>query len=385
MAATATIDQSLRLIHRVTAAIDNHKNGNKRLEFLCQDLSSTTEVIKLVQALEDLWTKGVLKSLNNMLKHAQELELHVLSVKKKSSTGHSFRQMAYQFMSGPGELERTNKMVAELMTLKATLILQIQVAHVGLTVGKDQEKQNHFVNSVILHKVNEAVEMKLGKGKGLKIAEVLQGKKPDGNGMIYLTKEEYECLLLHESDEDDASKELGTIRVANNLTTDQALQINGFIDDGWQNISPNFDLTIEHNKSHNESIQVNGPIQAGNLAQVLNARNETIQVTREGQWPQSPPMPQQSMSRELPQAWLIPSWPYGQPGAIHHVNAPGHGPPGIYYGQHGAIEHANALGNGTHGTVGAPRQVTMSENQLSVDSPRDGMDDTDSAMGDDIH
>ncbi|KAM6520329.1 hypothetical protein FSOLCH5_005121 [Fusarium solani] len=184
-AATATIGQSLDLIRRVTTTIDIYKNGNESLEYLCKDLRSVTEIIELVQALEALRTKGVLKALANMLKHAQKLDKHINGVMDKSKTGSPVRRFTHQFMKGPEEIESTNKMVAELTTLKATLILQIQVAHVGLFVERSQEQQNdsgvtHVLNSVVLHQVNHAVEQRLGKGKGLKIAEVLQGKEPDG-------------------------------------------------------------------------------------------------------------------------------------------------------------------------------------------------------------
>lgn len=184
-AATATIGQSIQLIRRVTTTIDLYKNGNQNLEYLCNDLSSTAATIELVQGLEPLRTKGVLKALTNMHKHAQQLDKHINGVMGKFNTGSALRRMAHQFMSGPEELESTSKMVAELTTLKATLILQIQVAHVGLSVERGQEGQNgatctHVLDSRVLYSVNRIVEQRLGKGKGLKIAEVLQGKLPDG-------------------------------------------------------------------------------------------------------------------------------------------------------------------------------------------------------------
>ncbi|KAM0541102.1 hypothetical protein ACHAPJ_013383 [Fusarium lateritium] len=262
-AATATIDQSLKLILRVTTAIDHYKHGNSRLEVVCKDFCSTTEIIELVEKLEALRTKGVLKAVANMLKHAKALDRHVERVKEKSSTGSSIRRMAYQFMSGPEELECTNKMVEGLTALKATLIPQIQVAHVGLIVEMDRERQNnsgctHMLCSVVLNQVNQVVEQRLRKGKGLKIAEVLQGKKPDGDGMIRLTKEEYECLIFDPSDEDDGNNQLGTIRVPDNRTFDRALQINGFVDEDWKEFTQN--LIMENNEARNQGIQVNVPI-----------------------------------------------------------------------------------------------------------------------------
>jgi hypothetical protein len=37
-----------------------------------------------------------------------------------------------------------------------------------------------MLDSSVLHEVNQVVEQRLGKGQGLKIAEVLRGKSADG-------------------------------------------------------------------------------------------------------------------------------------------------------------------------------------------------------------
>ncbi|KAL4723009.1 hypothetical protein ACLX1H_010250 [Fusarium chlamydosporum] len=184
-AATATIDQSLRLIRRVSTAIYIYKNDRKDLQFIYDDLISIAQVIELVEAIQEIRTKGVLKALSNMRNHAEKLDSHVQRVKTKSSTGSPLRRATQHFMTGPEDLERANRMVTELGTLKATLILQIQVAHVGLMVQKVGDKREgssctHMLDSSVLYDVNQIIETRLGKGQGLKIAEVLQRKNPDG-------------------------------------------------------------------------------------------------------------------------------------------------------------------------------------------------------------
>ncbi|RGP60640.1 hypothetical protein FSPOR_10520 [Fusarium sporotrichioides] len=297
-AATATIDQSLKLIRRVFTAIEIHKNGSKDLEFICNDLSSITEVIQLVQEIDEIRTKGVLISLSNMLKYAEKLDDHVQQVKNKSRTGSSFRRVTQHFMTGPEELERINKMVMELTTLKATLILQIQVAHVGLVVPNDQDRRENpdctpMLDSSVLNYVNQHVEHRLGKGQGLKIAEVLRGKSPDDNGMIHLSQEEYECLVIHNLDENQSDQENGTIRVANNQTFDQALQVNGFITDDWMEFTQN--LIIERNEARNQSIQVNVPTKRQVFAELLAARNKTFEIMPSSAWAPTPLMPKQAI------------------------------------------------------------------------------------------
>ncbi|KAG6996438.1 hypothetical protein FocnCong_v016182 [Fusarium oxysporum f. sp. conglutinans] len=297
-AATASIDQSLKLIKRVSTAIEIHKNGRKDLEFIFEDLSSIAQAIELVQTVEEIRTNGVLKALANMLKHAEKLDDHVQQVKKKSSTGSSFRRAAHHFMTGPEDLDQANRMVNELATLKTTLILHIQVAHVGLVVQNDEDKRQnpgctHMLNSSVLHEVNQIIEQRLGKGQGLKIAEVFRRKSADGDGMIRLTQEEYECLVFHSFDENQSNQELGTIRVANNQTFDQALQINGYISDDWMEFAQN--LTIEDNEARNQSIQVNVPTSRQDFAALLAVRNKTLEMMPSSGWAPAPLMPKQTI------------------------------------------------------------------------------------------
>lgn len=297
-AATASIDQSLKLIRRVSTAIEIHKNGRKDLEFIFNDLSSIAQVIELVQTIEEIRTRGVLKALANMLKHAEKLDDHIQQVKKKSSTGSSLRRAAHHFMTGPEDLEHTTKVVSELASLKATLILHIQVAHVGLVVQNDQDKKanpgcTHMLDSSVLHEVNHIVEQRLGKGQGLKIAEVLRDRSADGDGMIRLTQEEYECLVFHSLDDGQLNQELSTIRVANNHSFDQALQINAFISDNWAELTHN--LTVEDNDAHNQSIQVNVPTRTQEFANLLASRNKTLEMMPSSAWAPTPLMPKQSI------------------------------------------------------------------------------------------
>lgn len=148
-----------------------------------------------MQTIEEIRTRGVLKALANMLKHAEKLDDHIQQVKKKGSTGSSLRRAAHHFMTGPEDLEHTNRVVNELASLKTTLILHIQVAHVGLVVQNDQDKRanpgcTHMLDSSILNGVNHIVEQRLGKGQGLKIAEFLRDRSADGTHYVhYVTRD----------------------------------------------------------------------------------------------------------------------------------------------------------------------------------------------------
>lgn len=174
-----TIKLCLELVHRVSTAIDLQMTGNSKLETICDDLNSVRDVVKLVDAQEQLKTKGVLKAATNILKITINVDKHVERVRGKSTAGSKGRQITHQFMKGPGEWEILRVMMINLTAAKATLILHIQLAHVGLMVAQGHGNGN-VVNINVLRDTNQNVEKFLGKGKGLIIAEVFKDKQPDG-------------------------------------------------------------------------------------------------------------------------------------------------------------------------------------------------------------
>ncbi|KAM6532671.1 hypothetical protein FALCPG4_005723 [Fusarium falciforme] len=253
--ATALIGQSLNLIRRVTSTIKHYKNHDSRLECIYNDLSGIIEIIELVGKVEPLGTARVSNAVKNMLEHAKKLDLHIQDLKEKHSKSTA-RQVMNQLMDGSQDLEDTKRMVDELTTLKATLILEIQVVHIRLFVDRGQAQQTgsgcpYTVNSVFLRHFSQAVEQKLGKEKGHRITEVLQRKKPDDDGMIHLTTEDYNCLVFDPLGEDEANSQRDPIRVAENTSTDDATQVNGSVGDA----EITHIQTIERNEASGQSFQ----------------------------------------------------------------------------------------------------------------------------------
>lgn len=345
-AATAIIGQSLNLIRRVTSTIKHYKHHDSRLECIYNDLSGIIDIIELVENLEPLRTTRVSNAVTNMLEHAEKLDQHVQSLKEKHSTRSPARQVMNQLMDGAQDLEETKKMVGELTTLKATLMLEIQVVNIRLFVERDQSQQNdsgctYVLNSDFLRQVNQAVEQRLGKGNGLRIAEVLKRKESDGNGMISLTKEEYDDLASLPLGEDDANSQPGPIRVAENTCDDQAIQVNGSVCDSGAEVT--HVQTIERNQARGQSIQMNGSMNGNALGQVLASRNKAIEaMEKSGQRQQPPPVHQQLVN--------------GPRQARSYSPRPN-------YGRHRTIKRYNPLINGTQGV---PGQVAMAEKHVSV-------------------
>ncbi|KAH6972955.1 hypothetical protein BKA56DRAFT_593069 [Ilyonectria sp. MPI-CAGE-AT-0026] len=321
-AGTEAVKLCLELVHRVSTAIDLQKTGNAKLETISDDLTSVSDVIKLVNAQEELKTKGVLKAVTNIQKITINVHKYVERVKEKSTTGSKARQITYQFMKGPGEWETLSVMMIHLTAAKATLSLHIQMAHVGLTAAQGPQAVN-VVNINVLGDVNRKVEKKLGRG--LLIAQVFKDKKPDHKGMIYLTSDECDALPFAEADPVDGIVPAGTLQVLNNRTFDQALQINGMVGmETWSKFSQN--LIIENNEARGFSTQINVPIKDDTYKDALQNRLELAkamagagtgwQPPPYGQhwgYP-APPMPSTQMYGQPPQMWMNPALPPGQGG-----------------------------------------------------------------------
>ncbi|KAF7557989.1 hypothetical protein G7Z17_g229 [Cylindrodendrum hubeiense] len=296
MAGTETVKLCLELVHRVSTAIDLQKTGNSKLETISDDLASVSHVIKLVEAQEELKTKGVLKAVTSIQKITVNVHKYVERVKEKSSTGSKARQITYQFMKGPGEWETLSVMMIHLTAAKATLSLHIQMAHVGLTAVQGPATFN-IINIKVLGDVNQNVEKMLGRG--LLIAEIIKNKQPDGTILISYT--------------------VGTLQVLNNRTFDQALQINGMVGmETWGKFHQ--DLIIENNEARGFSTQINVPIKDETYKDALQNRLElakamagsgsganTWQPPPYAQWgyPAPPPMPGT-------QVYAQPPYPNGQ-------------------------------------------------------------------------
>ncbi|EEU38291.1 uncharacterized protein NECHADRAFT_77108 [Fusarium vanettenii 77-13-4] len=367
-AATAIIGQSLNLIRRVTSTIKHYKSHDERLECIYNDLSGIIDIIELVENLEPLRTPRVSSAVNNMLGHAEKLDLHVQSLKEKHSTRSPARQVINQLMDGAQDLEDTKKMVGELTTLKATLMLEIQVVNIRLFVERDQTQQNesgctYVLNKAFLQQVNQAVEQRLGKGNGLRILELLQRKTPDGaysilpchhtrvdqfpctgNGMICLTKEEYEDLASYPLGENDVNSQPGPTQVLENTCDDRAFQVNGSVSDIGAEVT--HAQTIKGNQARGQSIQMNGSMDGNALGQMLASRNKTMEAIAKPRQRQQPPPVYQQLVNGPRQARAYSPRPN--------------------YGLRRANKRSNPRINGTQGTLPALGQVAMAERQVSV-------------------
>lgn len=87
------------------------------------------------------------------------------------------RQLAHQLVQGSKEQKTLTGLIDELTRAKSNLGLRIQVANVGLTRNVEGSLT---VNSAILHRVDEALQVALGEGQGLKLSARLSNRAEQG-------------------------------------------------------------------------------------------------------------------------------------------------------------------------------------------------------------
>ncbi|KAJ3529332.1 hypothetical protein NM208_g9804 [Fusarium decemcellulare] len=142
------IPQLLDLVQRVSTAISSFEDTPKSLATMSDDLNSLKLVLELINDKPVLQTDGVKYALAGLVKVAEETRRQVNDITDRTSDD--------------------------------AVPIHIQVIVVGLCEVSPQGSTNCVpaINSIVVNEVNQEVEKKLGTG--LRIADIVKGKVPDG-------------------------------------------------------------------------------------------------------------------------------------------------------------------------------------------------------------
>jgi hypothetical protein len=134
-----------------------------------QSLKAIIEVIGDEDLLQTASVNAELATLKEVHDRLAE-QLKALDVSLKNDA----KQFIHQFVHGSDEERRLAVTMAELTQVKATLLLRIQVANGGIirTV-----KNIAFVNAGVINRIDAFLKEELGDGVGLKIAELVKGRR----------------------------------------------------------------------------------------------------------------------------------------------------------------------------------------------------------------
>ena len=174
-ALTQLLEQAFRILGRLRKA---HQRQKQLAEVLNQhdcELSSVKTIIGIIDDEKEVQTANVASELLR-LKKVQSKLVSVLNDLDPRPKG-AVKQYTHQLLHGSADEEKLRKTMDELCRVKTSLLLHIQVANVG--VMRNMEKQL-VANTEVIQQIDEFLTEQLGEGKGLKIARVLQGRRPSG-------------------------------------------------------------------------------------------------------------------------------------------------------------------------------------------------------------
>ncbi|KAL1800890.1 hypothetical protein ACET3X_001232 [Alternaria dauci] len=292
-ATTQLIEQAFRIFDRLRKADARQKGLADVLARHRSELESIKAIIGIIDDEEDLKIPTIAAELRRMETVQNKLAklLETLDPKKTST----INQFARQLVDGSANEKKLSAVMDELLQVKAMLVLQIQVAHVEVirTMGKEA-----VVNAEAIRRIDEFLREHVDDCKGLPIARLLKGRRPSNDGFVPLTLADLKALnkngdgdgedsgdetLVDESEtrrrQEVAVKSERTI--INNTSRNQALQINAALqEDIWKDVGR---LRIQDNLAEDQSLQVNYAISKDMLAMFLARQDRIIAAPRQEQ------------------------------------------------------------------------------------------------------
>ncbi|OBS23232.1 hypothetical protein FPOA_03785 [Fusarium poae] len=256
------VETAVGLLGRLRDAYERQTELSSVLDTYRRELNSTKNILQIVRDEEALQTAAVaneLVEIESILKRIVEL-LKALNEEKGA-----VRQFTHQLVHGSRDERKLSDIFGELGRAKFNLMMRIQAAHVGLTRSLDN---SIAINTSIVERVNSLLEPVLGEGQGLKIAKFLRDRCKDDGDIIML--DDSDVLSLQDKAPQEAHRLAGERIVIDNLTEDQALQINGPIgQDGWREVAH---MEIRNNKASGNAMQINDSMSMEAFTQMLALR-----------------------------------------------------------------------------------------------------------------
>ncbi|GKT49617.1 uncharacterized protein ColSpa_09798 [Colletotrichum spaethianum] len=165
------------------------KHGAKYLQGVRGDVKATLDVLELLNAEKELRQDQVDKAAYQVALKGQNIFQLIHDLGQKSELGGGFKRFMDHLLDGPAEQARLDEMRKELNESKATLILALQMAQVGLirSVGKG----DIIVNVQIVTQIDERVQQCTGSEEGLRLAQLLQQRAwKDEDGKWHLSDQD---------------------------------------------------------------------------------------------------------------------------------------------------------------------------------------------------
>lgn len=177
-ATTQLVEQAFRVLARLRKAYERQKNLISMLTRHENELNSIKTIIGIIDDEEDLQIVTVNAELRRMEEVQKKLAklLERLDPKTKSRAN----QVARQLVQGSTDEKNLSSVMEELAQVKATLLLRIQVAQVGVIRTMHKE---HVANTMVIQRIDRCLRENVQECKGLRIARLLKNRRLSGKGI----------------------------------------------------------------------------------------------------------------------------------------------------------------------------------------------------------
>ncbi|KAF2004053.1 hypothetical protein P154DRAFT_459751 [Amniculicola lignicola CBS 123094] len=235
-------------------------------------------------------------SLGAELARMQQVQHKLAALLKELDPGSKTKinQFARQLLEGSADEKNLSSIMDELAQIKASILLCIQMANVG--VMRDMNRQI-VADAAKIERIDSNLQKQLEQldnYEGLRIAQLIKGRRPSIDGTVPLTQADLQCLSSSGDNSDSASDTLfdsdsetdaptfdipAKIEriILRNMALHQSCQINCPVgEDIWKGLAGR--LEIRDNVAKNQAAQFNYAISLDALKAVMEAHGKNMKA-----------------------------------------------------------------------------------------------------------
>lgn len=169
--AISTIDIVIRAMKDLYDARERQTNLPRVLDEHQQELSNIKRILTFVSSERVLQVPEMMEDLKQLHLQGENLKIFLQGLGKERG---QIQQYANQLLNGRRSLNNLDGIMTSMGRAKANLSIKIQVMHVGLTRSVGDVV---VVNCEMVEELDRKLQMLLGQGRGLKLAELLQHRE----------------------------------------------------------------------------------------------------------------------------------------------------------------------------------------------------------------
>lgn len=124
------VETVIKLLAALQRAQERQQDLPRVLEIHQKELQNTRDIVELVLSEDALQIAAIISDLNNLDDFGKRLKQELIKMSKERN---AFQQYTYQLVRGSKDTTRLSNIMKGLNLSRSSLVLKIQVVHVGLT------------------------------------------------------------------------------------------------------------------------------------------------------------------------------------------------------------------------------------------------------------